>query len=258
MACRLKRKKYVIDVRDIYPDVYFAQGLIKEDSIPGKMAKNFTRSMYKNAFGVTSVTPGLVEKIKSLCPSANVKLLINGYDKDLFKPSSSKFPNFTVIFHGNMGKIQNLPVILKVAKKLEDKAIDFIFIGEGPQAELFKGTIPGNVKYLGPKNYDEIPEIINKAHIGISARRDDEIGSDAFPVKVFEYVGVGIPVIMTPKMGVMTELVESGIYEFDNSNINGMAEKILELKESGETIKQKADLSRQGVSKKILDFCNFN
>lgn len=251
-ACRFLGKRYIIDVRDIYPDVYFAQGLISENSLFGKLVKRMTRKMYENSEGVLSVTPGLIGKIQGLAPKAKVELLINGYDKELFKPSTEKFEQFTVIFHGNMGKIQNLPVILEVAKKLENQNIDFIFIGEGPQADLFKGPTSSNVKYLGSKKYAEIPQIIAKAHVGFSARRDDEIGTDAFPVKVFEYIGVGIPVIMTPKTGVMPKMVESGIFEFQNNEVEAMAQKILELKKNGEKVVLKDNLSRQDVSKKIL------
>lgn len=254
LACRIRGHKYLIDVRDIYPDVYFAQGLIKEESLLGKIIHKFTKKMYRKAVGVTSVTPGLVEKIKALEPLANVELLINGFDRDLFKPSKDKFDNFTVIFHGNMGKVQNLSTILKVAEKLQDQNIDFFFIGEGPQAELFQGPLPKNVKYLGAKNYSEIPQIISKAHVGFSARRDDDIGSDAFPVKVFEYLGVGIPVIMTPKAGVMSKLVHNGIFEFGNDEVEAIASKILDLKTSGETVELKEEMSRQAVSKKILKF----
>ena len=64
MACVIRKKKYIIDVRDIYPDVYFAQGLIRENSILGRFVKRMTSSMYSGAHGVLSVTPGLVQKIK--------------------------------------------------------------------------------------------------------------------------------------------------------------------------------------------------
>lgn len=254
LACRIRGFRYVIDVRDIYPDVYFAQGLIKESSVFGKIAKVFTKTMYSHAIGITSVTPGLIEKIKTLAPQATTELLINGYDKDLFKSSEVKFETFTVIFHGNMGRFQNLLVILKVAKALENENIDFLFIGEGPQANIFMGNIPKNVKYLGPRKYQEIPDIISKAHVGFSARVDDKIGSDAFPVKVFEYLGVGIPVIITPRSDLMTKMVEYGIYEFNNDQIDEIVKKILEIKNLGGAIKLKEEMSRQEVSKKILKF----
>jgi glycosyltransferase involved in cell wall biosynthesis len=257
-GCILRKKKYIIDVRDIYPDVYFAQGLIKEESIPGRLIKRMTSFMYSHAHGVLSVTPGLVQKIKKLSPKARVELLINGYDRELFIPSKEKYSCFSVIFHGNMGKVQDIPVILSVAKLLEKEDIDFIFIGEGPQSELFKKEVPNNVRYLGSKSYTEIPAFIAKAHVGFSARRDDDIGADAFPVKVFEYIGVGIPVIMTPYSGIMKNMVQSGIYEFQNSQIKEMAKKILDLKKNGEGVILKDNLSRQDISKKILDFCNFN
>ncbi len=256
-ACRLKNVRYVIDVRDIYPDVYFAQGLVKEESLPGKLIKALTRGMYEGASGVTTVTPGLVNKIQTLAPAVKqLELLINGFDRELFTPSKKKYEKFTVIFHGNMGKIQDLQTILDVAQKLKEQTdIEFVFIGEGPQSELLTKCQLSNVRYLGPKDYNEIPKLISEAHVGFSARRDDEVGADAFPVKVFEYIGVGIPVIMTPKTGVMTGMVESGLYEFENKEIKEMAQKILDLKKLSPEISVPDRFSRQEESKKILKLC---
>jgi glycosyltransferase involved in cell wall biosynthesis len=257
LACRLRKKSYVIDVRDIYPDVYFAQGLIKENSFLGRMVKSFTASMYKNSVGVTTVTNGLVKKISTLSPTTKTELLMNGFDADLFKPSSEKYEKFTVVFHGNMGKVQNLQAILDVAKILEaHEDIEFLFAGEGPQAELLKNSSLKNIRYLGAQDYSNIPSIIAQAHVGFSARRDDEIGTDALPVKAFEYLGVGIPVIMTPKAGILTEIVKDGVFEFSNQELNLVAQKILELKSNPIQISSPDKLSRQQVSKKILGFCD--
>lgn len=254
LACRLKNTKYIIDVRDIYPDVYFAQGLLKKESLLGKLILRFTKGMYENSHAVVTVTPGLVSKIKNLAPlTRNIELLLNGFDRELFRPTKEKYEKFTVIFHGTMGKIQHLQTILDVAEELQEYSdIEFVFIGEGPQAELLKATKLSYVKYLGPKNYDEIPTLISRAHVGISSRRDDDIGADAFPVKVFEYLGVGIPVIMTPKTGIMSQLVGNGLFEFSNQDIKAIAQKILELKEVEITLQAPEKFSRQQESKKIL------
>jgi hypothetical protein len=63
---------------------------------------------------------------------------------------------------------------------------------------------------------------------------------------------------MTPANGVMINMVQSGIYEFQNSQIEEMAKKILEIKNTGEGVILKDNLSRQDISKKILEFCDFN
>ena len=255
LGARLKGAKYILDIRDIYPDVYFHQGLIEEKSLLGNLIKAFTRGMYESSHGVVSVTPGLVDKIRSLAPKTkNVSLLINGVDQDFFRPTTLKYEKFTVIFHGNMGKIQNIPTILKVASSLlHHDDIEFVFIGSGPQEELFKDIKLKNVKYLGPKSYPEIPQLISRAHVGFSARRDDDIGTDAFPVKVFEYLGVEIPVILTPKSGIMKSFSANGIAEFGNDEIELIARKILEWKDFYPKVQIDKGIARRDSSKIILD-----
>lgn len=255
-ACWLRGHKYILDIRDIYPHVFFNLGLIAKDSLPAKMLLKVTGLMFTKAQHVITVAEGLVNLVKEMSPSAKIKLIYNGYDDDLFKPSTEKFKKFTVVFHGNLGKFQRIDLLRKVAEKMltADPEIKFKVIGYGP-GEKFLQEPPANLEFLGKIDYQDIAKYIAKCHLGISLRTEDQISRDALPVKMFEYIGVGIPVIVTPK-GEAGKLIESEKLGFQlDNNVAEIIENILEIKNSSlQQSNSNNRFSRQFQSKKILIF----
>jgi glycosyltransferase involved in cell wall biosynthesis len=255
-GARYKKIPYILDIRDLYPDIYYHQGLIKKDGSIGKFLEKLTRNMYLHAKSIMTVNEYLKEKIiETAGQNVPVEIIVNGYDHTLFKESNEKFEKFTIVFHGNMGKVQNLNTIIECAEKLKNHTdINFLFIGIGPQSKILKETKLKNITYIGEKSYIQTSRLIAKAHIGISCRIDDPIGAEAIPVKVFEYLGVNIPTIVTPlSSNLYSQYVSDGIYEFKNEDINGIVAKILDLKSNYQKPKMKINLSRQELSKKLID-----
>ncbi|HYC86014.1 MAG TPA: hypothetical protein VEB86_12370, partial [Chryseosolibacter sp.] len=55
-----------------------------------------------------------------------------------------------------------------------------------------------NLTHHGELSNAEVRTILPHAHLGISFQRDTEISKNSFPSKVFEFIGAGIPSIITP------------------------------------------------------------
>lgn len=247
-------QKYILDVRDLYPQIFFELKMIKENSLFGLFAKKITKLIYQRAHEVMTVTQGLCEEILKYC-NKTPHLVMNGYDPELFFPGKpeDKFEKFTLVFHGTLGKVQNVDTLLKLAKELENDDLEIIVAGEGPKVQDIVNAKRTNVKYLGNIPYSDIPSILRKCHVGLSFRTDDKIGKEAFPVKVFEYVGSGIPVIMAPpgEAGSMIEkeLLGKG---FENSDVSSMVTAIRKIKGSIIVPKTYAGFSRREQANKIL------
>jgi teichuronic acid biosynthesis glycosyltransferase TuaH len=54
-----------------------------------------------------------------------------------------------------------------------------------------------NVKFFPPVNADEVPPIMGKMNIGIIPYLKNDFTAAVYPLKVNEYLSVGMPVIMT-------------------------------------------------------------
>ena len=77
-------------------------------------------------------------------------------------------------------------------------ARNFVFVG--PVAEEF---IPGgfrdmpNVKFTGPVPYHQMPSIVKGFDVALIPFKKDEFSRTIFPLKLFEYLGAGKPVVCT-------------------------------------------------------------
>ena len=248
-------QKFLLDVRDLYPEIFFELRMIKENSVFGWMAKKFTKLLYRNAHAIMTVTQGLCREIEKY-GEKKPHLVMNGYDPDIFfagKPED-KFLRFTLVFHGTIGKLQNVDTLLRLAKELESDDLDILVAGDGPKVQEIVSAARSNIRYLGNIPYQEIPSLLRKCHVGLSFRTDDKIGKEAFPVKVFEYVGCGLPVIMSPP-GEAGEIIQKnslGI-EFHNTEISKMASAIRQLRSNGSSNKMFEGFSRREQARRILN-----
>lgn len=250
---RLKGKPYVLDIRDDYPRIFKEQGLIKETNAIYKFIDRRTTVSYKKAAIVTGATQGLVNNIIQKTGSdKNVELLRNGYVKAKGSSPTSKRDKFTAVFHGNLGKFQNIKLLLEVAKGLEKhEHIEFLIIGSGGQENLVDQCELPNVNYMGRIPHDQIMDTIAECHLGLSFRIDGRISADAFPVKVYEYIGVGIPIIVTPVSEASSFVKEKNIgFEFSNNQVDEICNTILRLAKEPVFFNKYAD----GVSDLKNDF----
>ncbi len=202
LACVLRRAPYVLDVRDSYPQVFFVVGVVRPDSLVGRWLGRLEASLYRRAVLLAVATQGLAEHVQRRCGQAGkIVLLTNGFDADLFRVAPVKYPTFTAVFHGNLGRFQRPDLIVRLARRCQEAGlgIHFLVIGWGSNRDEFREQVPGNLEFRGRVPYEEIPAIIGQAHVGLSFRTDDEVSRASFPVKVYEYLGVGIPVLVTPR-----------------------------------------------------------
>ncbi|MCY4524532.1 MAG: hypothetical protein OXB84_07330, partial [Halobacteriovoraceae bacterium] len=112
------------------------------------------------------------------------------------------------------------------------------------------------IKFLKEIPHENIAEIVNKSHIGLSFRNEGLINEISFPVKIFEYIGAGLPVMATPyntEGGNFLEKHNLG-YQFRNEQVDEIIKKILELKRNYTTNQPYYDLTRQNQAKKLVEF----
>ena len=76
-----------------------------------------------------------------------------------------------------------------------------------------------------------------------------------FPVKIFEYIGAGLPVISTPKTDAGHFLEENELgYQFENEEVDAIINRIKLLKKEYHCTKPFYDFSRENQSRKFVQF----
>ncbi|MFA6252672.1 MAG: glycosyltransferase [Patescibacteria group bacterium] len=163
---------------------------------------------------------------------------------------------------GYIGIIQekvDLDLVHYLAEKNPDKSIVLV----GPiwdEQTLQKKELSSyqNIYWLGHKSYEEAPMYIQQFTIGIVPHRANEFSASTNPMKVYEYLACGKPVVSTENVGTenMNDVIKvaSG-YEDFNQQVN------LELKnDSSEKIVLRQEFAKKyswyNTVEKMLDIIN--
>lgn len=201
LICGFARRRgirYALDVRDLYPQAYEQAGLIRRD---GRLYRYFsarTSEMYAGAARVITATVGLATAVSAAAPRVPVHCVYNGLPARLLERHAAKHGRFTACFHGVLGYFQDVSTLMAVAAALAPHEIDVVVVGHGKRAtELVACRLP-NLRFLGRLSFEDTMAAVERCHVGLCLRRDDEISRDAFPVKVWECLGLGMPSIVTP------------------------------------------------------------
>lgn len=240
MAC-LSKVPYALELRDVYPQVYAEAGLIRRSSFIYRFFSWLSRRAYERAECVVAATAGLARVVQEEAPAARVHCVYNGFPDEFLSRQADKRERFTVCFHGVLGFFQDVQTLISVAAELEGQGVDVLVIGYGRQEAELRKRVPGNLVFRGRLSFEQTIAEIETCHIGLCLRKDDGISRDAFPVKVWEYLGLGIPSIVTPncEAGDFLEANRCG-YQLQSGDVDDIVRTILELKNDREALARMA------------------
>ena len=222
---------YVLEMRDIYPQVYAEALLLSSDSVLYRLFRLLSRRMYRGASMVLCATQGLAREVISEESTSKVKYVYNGFPAQLAGRKAEKHQRFTVCFHGVLGFFQDVDTLLKVAKQLAPSDVDVLVIGYGRKEGPLQACELPNLRFLGRQPFEQTIAEIERCHLGLCLRLDDKISKDAFPVKVWEYLGLGIPSIVTPpcEAGEFLQDHNCGVV-WESGDVGGIVSAILKAK----------------------------
>lgn len=223
---------YVVELRDVYPQVYSEAGLLRRDSLLYRFFSRRTKHFYEGACAVIAATQGLARTVLEDAPKAMVHTVYNGFPTSFIARQEKRYERFTVCFHGVMGFFQDIELLVEVARRLSVYEIDMVVIGYGRKESLpSKAGLP-NLRFLGRKSFEQTIAEIERCHIGLCLRKDERVSRDAFPVKVWEYIGLGIPCLVTPicEAGDFIEAYGCG-YQFPAGDADCIVDAIIALKQ---------------------------
>lgn len=142
-------------------------------------------------------------------------LVPNGVDFKLFEaagpgqrpPEMAQISQPIIGFSGTVGPAVNLKLLEFLAKKRPDWS--FVFIGEVRRVVRALRSCP-NVYFLGPKKRSELPSYLGCFSAGIIPYEVNPSTETVHPVKTYEYLAAGLPVVSTnlPELGSLGDTIE--------------------------------------------------
>ncbi len=139
----------------------------------------------------------------------DVHLVENAVDFDAFRgadigagdtPELDKISSPILCYTGLIGKRLDIDLVIDLARLRPDYAI--VLVGDIDRRECESGldklsNLP-NVHFLGRKAPHELPAILSKAAVGLLPYAINLETKHISPLKMYEYMAAGIPVVSTP------------------------------------------------------------
>jgi glycosyltransferase involved in cell wall biosynthesis len=155
---RLKRSKFIFEVRDLWPQTLIDIGSMSKKHPLIIFFRLLERFLYRNADKIINLLPNAGDYIEKFGISKEKIVWIpNGVDISSFNNNSIGknyiLSKFTVMYLGAHGRANALNVILDAGKILQDggnNRIYFLLIGDGPE----KNDLMKRAKSLGLKNIE--------------------------------------------------------------------------------------------------------
>ncbi len=201
---RLKRRPFVYNIRDMYPDMALGGGIVG-DSGWVRLWEKMHRRALRRAARVIVLGDDMRERIlrKGVEPQRVVVIRDGTMIPEALAEQSHPiaqeircgFP-FVAIHAGNLGFYGAWDTLLQAAKLLERENIGLVFVGEGANRERLQQAAQGsaNVRFLPFRPAEEIPLVMaaGDVHI-ISVRRGLE--GVVVPSKLYSVLAAGRPVL---------------------------------------------------------------
>lgn len=206
----LRRKPFVFEVRDLWPELPKAMGVIKNPIVLWMMSILEWVS-YHSADRLVGLSPGIVEGIvKRGIDPQKVASIPNGCDLDIFaqeqqawRPEQVKSTDLMAIFTGTHGLANGLNAVIDVAVELQQRKRDdikLVLVGDGMQKQALQQRATdlklNNIIFHDPVNKTKLAGLMASADMGLQILANvPAFYYGTSPNKFFDYIAAGLPVL---------------------------------------------------------------
>ncbi|MFO7825995.1 MAG: glycosyltransferase family 4 protein [Cyclobacterium sp.] len=206
-----KRKKWIMEVRDLWPESIIAVGAM-ERNLFIRFFEWLEKRLYLYSDHIVVVTDTFKQKIKERGVNPDkISVFKNGANLAFYKPT--KKPKYLVdklglnnkfvfAYIGTHGMAHGLHFILHAINKIKASHPDymFLFIGDGAEKNNLKGMAHEldltNVIFLDSVSKELIVEYLNLIDVALVNLRKSDTFLTVIPSKIFEAAAMGKPILL--------------------------------------------------------------
>lgn len=212
MVGALKRIPFVFELRDIWPESIKAVGAMG-DSMAIRILERVEMFLYRKASLIVSVTHAFKGKLIARgIDGSKIQVVTNGVDMSRFKPIPKDSElmqqlglegKFVGGYVGTHGLAHHLETILDAAQMLAAEQggdhFHFILLGDGARKEALRQDAArrglSNVTFVESVSKDEVVRYWSLLDVSIIHLRKTDLFTTVIPSKLFECMGMGLPVL---------------------------------------------------------------
>ena len=205
LAARLRGAAFVNDCRDDWPHAAIALGEMRPGAVAGVLDR-LARFFQRRASRVLVVTPGMRRQLAARgFEERRLVFLPNGADTDLFQPAEgaarADAPDrpFTVLYAGTHGLVHGMDALLDAAEAMRGENVRFRFVGDGVAKDALVRRAAERALVHCTFEPSVAPETLverlHQADACVATTRASEFAGETIPVKLFDYLACGCPVV---------------------------------------------------------------
>jgi glycosyltransferase involved in cell wall biosynthesis len=270
---RLLGGKVILDVHDSVPETFAAKfgnrGLLfrllcLEESLSCRLANRIICVNHPQK--ETLVCRGI--------DSRKIAISMNVPDPRIFKAQGNgedrekTADGFKMVYHGTLAKRLGLDLAIKAVAKLAPQipGLEFYVLGSGDDKEEFQ-ELARNLKvdkivhFPGMIPLEKLEDILKGMDLGVVANRKNIATELMLPVKMMEYIALGIPVAASRLRAIEYYFDDEMVGYFEPESVDSLAERILALyrdpsRRRNQAEKARAFLERYGWEKHQFELLN--
>jgi glycosyltransferase involved in cell wall biosynthesis len=206
----LRGKTFVFEVRDLWPELPRAMGVIRNPLVLQALGVLELLS-YRSAHALIGLSPGIVDGItRRGVPRERVSLVPNGCDFDLFdhgampwRPAGVADSDLLAVFAGTHGVANGLDAVLDAAVELKRRQrhdIKVVLIGNGKLKASLQQRAErerlNNIVFHDPVDKARLAGLMASTDLGLQILANvPAFYFGTSPNKFFDYIAAGLPVL---------------------------------------------------------------
>jgi glycosyltransferase involved in cell wall biosynthesis len=225
-----KSSRLVVEVNGVEEDFYVAYPILRRFA---PVLRASLRYQLRRARMLLPVTAGLAAKLREQFPDKEIVVAPNAVNPNIFAPRYAKpvdAPRRYVVFFGALTSWQGIDIALDATvHPAWPKDLRLLVIGDGPERPLVaaaEASRPDRVVFRGPLAPADVPSYVAHARASLLPKRYHDVDAGQSPLKLYESLAAGVPVIATPSIGVTDLPAFKGLLHVAEPNARSIAETV--------------------------------
>jgi glycosyltransferase involved in cell wall biosynthesis len=227
--------KFVFEVHQILSQNYCREGEYKK----AKEMKELEDFVFSNVDGLICITSTLSSEIKKVFPtcSDNHHILPVGFNKDFLKIAQKTNAKYDVIYSGNFSQWKGLDTLVEaisIIKHQYNRDIKAVLIGANDQTkqqyenQAKELGVFDNIEIVKRVEHKKIYNYIALSKVGVLSNKYDADGLlFTSPLKLYEYLGSGLKVVVSRLPSIESNVDQSLVYYATPENPHSFAKEVL-------------------------------
>jgi len=224
---KLKRTKFIFDMRDVYTKKGVEAGVFRENDISFRLWHHLEMKILKEADGVIVTSNPFKDYVRVILRSdEKIYTIPNSVDRKRFYPNTDLRKTvrktlgvdnkFVIIHSGTFSTSNDISLTARYFKKwkcFKKESYLLILVANRQNNEKFGNIFaeeqvdPLDFKILNPEP-EEVPDFLRAADIGLHLESRSLATEYCIAIKDGEYLATGLPVVCTPYLKGIAPLIE--------------------------------------------------